>query len=84
MRKIRIEKYGRMVDNTVNNLLVKARREISRKDRVSRDINGNVITNSVLILARIESWRVERATYEGPIRGNAISFARRKTKPRDK
>lgn len=62
MRKIRIEKYGRMVDNTVDNLLVKARREISRKDRVSRDINGNVITNSVLILAGIESWRVERAT----------------------
>lgn len=59
-----MEKYGRIL--IIYSYLKYEDREIwiwiVRERIVARDINGNVITNLILILAGIESWPIERAT----------------------
>lgn len=80
-----MEKYGRIL--IIYSYLKYEDREIwiwiVHERIVARDINGNVITNLILILAGIESWpgadRARDSRYE------AMQFRpRRKTKPRDK
>lgn len=78
-----MEKYGRIL--IIYSYLKYEDREIwiVRERIAARDINGNVITNLILILAGIESWsgadRARDSRYE------AMQFRpRRKTKPRDK